>query len=80
MLTFDNATAWQTTDGEEIAGFYLYREDGSCFPIRAEAQEARICLDCPDGVVAVAYGRLNYSYTNLYNEHMLPIVPFKKEL
>lgn len=80
VLTFDNATAWQTPNGEEISGFYLYREDGSCFPSRAEAQGASICLDCPDGVSAVAYGRLNYSYTNLYNEHMLPIVPFKKEL
>jgi len=76
------ASAWYTLDGKEIAGFYIVNKAGVRVKVDAKADGSDIILSVPDGEAAsaVEYSRLNYSYTNLWNEHSLPLTPFKLTL
>ena len=79
LIKCSYATAWHTFDGNEIEGFYIVNRDGIRIKTTASACGSDISLIIPDGEVAqaVEYSRLNYSYTNLLNEHNLPLTPFK---
>lgn len=70
---------WHTLDGKEIEGFYIVNRDGARVKVKANADASDIILSIPDGEItaAIEYSRLNYSYTNLWNEHNLPLTPFK---
>lgn len=73
------ATEWHTFDGKEIEGFYIVNRNGARTKVAARANGSDIILTLPenDDTFAVEYSRLNYSYTNLWNEHSLPLTPFK---
>ena len=71
--------AWHTLDGKEIEGFYIVNKAGMRVKVGAKADGGDLILSIPDGesADAVEYSRLNYSYTNLWNELDLPLTPFK---
>ena len=71
--------SWHTLDGKEIEGFYIVNRNGERVKADAKADGGDLILSIPDGETAdaVEYSRLNYSYTNLWNEHSLPLTPFK---
>ncbi|MBP3375837.1 MAG: hypothetical protein J6L83_03650 [Clostridia bacterium] len=74
-----DVSVWHTLDGKEIEGFYIVNRNGERVKADAKADGGDIILSIPDGETAdaVEYSRLNYSYTNLWNELDLPLTPFK---
>ena len=74
-----DVSVWHTLDGKEIEGFYIVNKAGIRVKVGAKADGSDIILSIPDGesADAVEYSRLNYSYTNLWNELDLPLTPFK---
>ena len=73
-----DVTAWHTSDGSEIDGFYFVDKDGQRTKASACAdKETLILKNIPSGTEYIEYSKLNYSYTNLLNEYSLPLTPFK---
>jgi sialate O-acetylesterase len=79
LVKCSGTTAWHTFDGNKIEGFYIINRDGARVKADAAAYGSDITLKIPNNEIAIAveYSRLDYSYTNLWNEHNLPLTPFK---
>jgi hypothetical protein len=79
ILHCANVNEWHTSDGGEIEGFYLVDKDGKREKISVFANGSSLVCKIPENSRAeyVEYSKLNYSYTNLFNEYSLPLTPFE---
>lgn len=78
ILHCANANEWHTSDGGEIEGFFFVDRDGKREKISVLASGSELICQIPEnsGAEYIEYSKLNYSYTNLLNEHNLPLTPF----
>ena len=79
VLHCEYVTEWHTSDGGEIEGFYFVDQYGTRKKAQVAQDGKNLVINMPDenGAAFIEYSALNYSYTNLQNEHNLPLTPFK---
>ena len=78
VLHCEYVTEWHTSDGGEIEGFFFVDRGGKREKISVLASGSELICQIPEnsGAEYIEYSKLNYSYTNLLNEHNLPLTPF----
>ena len=81
ILNCDHVSSWHTCDGGEIEGFFFVDRNGKREKASLTARGTSLVCDISENTSAeyIEYSVLNYSYTNLLNEHNLPLTPFKSK-